>query len=91
MAREPNTDYHVKLFHYQQRDKEFRSKAVLEKTKEVENEFYKQKFEKHTDGRIFRNEIKNRVDARLQEYENELENRRTKYVKKKNYCQYMRV
>lgn len=80
MAREPNTDYHVQFFHYQQREKEFRNKSVLEKAKEVENECYKQKFEKHTDGRIFRNEIKNRVDAKLQEYENELEKRRIKCV-----------
>lgn len=78
MAREPNTDHFVKLLHYQQRDGELRSRSLSAFNKEVEAEITRQKMEIHCDNKRLRNEISIRVKAKLQEYENTVEERRVK-------------
>lgn len=78
MAREPNTDYHVRLLHYQQREDEYKNKLDSHVSKDVDLEKLRQKFEIHCDKKRFRNEIKSRVHEKLKDYEQSIEERRIK-------------
>lgn len=78
MAREPNTDHHIKMLHYQQRENECKNKLESEASKDVEQEALRQKFELHCDKKRFRNEIKARVHAKLIDYERSIEERRVR-------------
>ncbi|XP_018325195.1 cilia- and flagella-associated protein 53, partial [Agrilus planipennis] len=77
-ARQPNTDYHVKFMQYKQAlqaadiEREIREKASNAKDK------FEQKFIKHSDQRLFKNEIEKRVKERLEIYEKTIEERRTR-------------
>lgn len=78
MAREPNTDHHVRMLHYQQRDNEYKTKLCEAAMKGVAREILNQKFTKHCEDKQLRNEIKHRVEKHLQQYEQSIEQRRIK-------------
>lgn len=85
MAREPNTNYHVQLLHFQQRDKECKDKLEKAALKATAREMLNQKFMIHCDKKSFRNEIEARVHTRLRDYENSIEERRVRLVKLRKF------
>lgn len=80
MGRQPNTDYHVKLLHYKQRQ----TTANYEKMKQNANELLQQKitlkYDKHAEKKNFYRKIEDRVNKRMEEYEAGIEKRRDKYI-----------
>ncbi|XP_050305842.1 cilia- and flagella-associated protein 53-like [Anthonomus grandis grandis] len=75
-GREPNTDYHVKYLHYQQKRDSFDDMKQAEKKKKYLQDAITTKYENHAVKKRLQRSIQDRVDEKLKAYEETVEARR---------------
>lgn len=81
VAREPNTDYHIRLLHYKQRQREMESKGSAVEDIAKEKEGIKDQWIRHTDKRYWQHQIKQRLAEKMKKFDEEVEVRRERLAK----------
>lgn len=78
MAREPNTNYHVRLLDYKQKQQAAELAFTQSEKERLNADKITIKYDKHADKKIVQRQINDRVQTKLAQYDRAIEIRREK-------------